>query len=86
MKNVKKLLMSSCAVLALFACESTPPHYDLCVFYNSLDKIYCNSSNPKVSPYDAKPSTDYVLMPIDDYKGLYKYAKQVQKELERCKK
>jgi len=56
------------------------------VFYNSLDKIYCESTDTKIAPYDAKPSTDYLLLHVDDYGKIIKYAKQVQKELERCKK
>ena len=85
MKNVKRLLMSLCAVLVVCACESKPPRYDLCVFYNSMDKIYCRpSTNNK--PYDAKPSTEYLLMHMDDYGRLYKWAKQKEKDLERCRK
>lgn len=86
MKNVKRLLMSSCAALALLGCKSNPPpRYDVCVFYNSMDKIYCRPSSG-AKPYDAKPTTDYILMHLDYYRDLYKYAKQVEKDLERCKR
>jgi len=86
MKNARKLLMSLFAALALYACESTPPRYDLCVFYNDLERIYCRPSDTNKKEYTAKASTDYLLMSIDDYGKLFKYAKKVQKDLERCKK
>ena len=88
MKNVKRLLMSSCVVLALLglnSCTRQPPRYDVCVFYNSMDRIYCKPSNG-AKPYDAKPTTEYLLLHADYYSDLYKYAKQVEKDLERCKR
>ena len=73
-------------VLALSACKTKPPHYDLCVPLNDLKTLYCESSNPKKDPYNRRFSTQDVVVSIDDYGKLYKYAKQVEKDLERCNK
>ena len=50
-----------------------------------MDRIYCRPST-NAEPYDAKPTTEYLLLHIDQYRDLYKYAKQVEKDLERCRR
>lgn len=77
--------MSLCVVLVLSACRSKPPRYDVCVFYESMDRIYCRPST-SAKPYDAVPSTEYLLMHVDYYGDLFKWAKQQEKDLERCRK
>ena len=83
------------AVLAIFviSCETTAPHYNLCSLINN-DKdplyFYCESTDVEKDPYSIwatqAAEESYLGMPLDDYREIVKYIKQVQKDLERCKK
>jgi hypothetical protein len=88
-----KILFVALGLLSLNACRSPAPYYRLCALINN-DKdplyFYCESTNPKEKAYsiwvtDAEKQ-GYLGMPIDDYRALLKYAKQIEKDLERCRK
>lgn len=85
-----KTLCAALALLTLSGCDSTP-HYRLCTSIdNKKDPLYfyCESTDAKKKAYTvwANEAMDYVHMPIEDYAAILKYAKQKQKELERCEK
>jgi len=72
-------------------CKTPPPEYRLCAFID--DKgifLWCESTDEAEKPYAINiPNAEregYLAMPIDDYRAILKYAKQVEKDLERCRK
>lgn len=88
-----KNLCVALAILILSGCESKALHYRLCTLIdNKVDDLYfyCESTDPKKKAYSiwvkeaAKES--YLGMPIEDYGEIVKYAKQVKKDLERCRR
>jgi len=87
------LLKISFAALALsiLGCDKPPPVYSGCVFIdNKVDPLFlfCASSDEaKRADYSVwvKDAHDYVCTPPDDYGALLKYAKQIKKDLERCR-
>lgn len=88
-----KILFVALALLSLNACRTPPPHYRLCTFINDGDNpiyLYCESTNPKEKSYSIwvaeAEKQGYLATPIDDYRAVIKYAKQIEKDLERCKK
>ena len=81
------------ALVLLAGCKTTPPPYRLCtIIDNKTDPLFfhCESTDPKAKGYsiwltDAERE-GYLGLPIEDYRAIVKYAKQVQKDLERCRK
>ena len=79
------------ATLTVNACAGAPD-YNLCqVIDNKKDDLYFYCENTDrtkkaFSIWGAKAAElNYIGMPLDDYASILKYAKQIQKELERCK-
>ena len=80
-----KKLFAALVLCSLSACGSAP-HYYLCAVVKNNKTFYCESTDPKEKPYEVPVNPDFYAMPIDDYGKIIKYVKQVQKDLERCKK
>ena len=78
-------------LLTTLGCDKPPPVYSGCAFIdNKKDPVFlfCASSDEaKRKDYSVwlKDADDYICTPPDDYGALKKWAKQIEKDLERCK-
>lgn len=88
-----KIWFAALGLLSLSACKTQPPHYRLCTMINDETNplyLYCESTDPKQAAYSIwmtqAEKEGYLAMPLDDYKAILKFSKQIEKDLERCQK